>query len=65
MTRWTIHLTVRDALGKVKTESLGAHPLSELPDALELAMQLAERARAGIQVVRDRAMPGLALNRSP
>lgn len=65
MTRWTIHLTLRDALGKVKHEFLGVHPLSELPDALELAMQLADRARAGIQVVRDPAMPGLAWNRLP
>ena len=61
--RWTVHLTVRDSGGKVDHQFLGAHPTSELPAALELAMRLAQESRAAIQVVRDPVMPGLGLDR--
>jgi hypothetical protein len=64
MMRWIVQLTVRDAQGKVNHEFLGSHALSELPGALELAMQRADEVGAGLQVVREPTMPGLLL-RSP
>jgi hypothetical protein len=63
--RWTIHLTVRDSWGNVTHHLLGDHVLSELPDALEIAMQRAKEARAAIQVVREPVMPGFVSSRSP
>jgi hypothetical protein len=63
--RWTIHLTGRDSLGNVSNQFLGDHVLSELPEALRIAMQRAKEAGAGIQVVREILMPGLLRNRSP
>jgi hypothetical protein len=48
--RWSINLTGRNS--------------SELPEALRIAMQRAKETGAGIQVVREILMPGLASKRA-
>ncbi len=59
MSRWYVHLTRRDEKGDTQKEFVGAYLITELPAVLEQTLRRALGLGAGVQVLRERSMPGL------
>ncbi len=58
MTLWDVHVTFRDERGHHRTEFHGAFASEDLSDALEAAMNRAHQERGGVEIVRQRSVPG-------